>query len=511
MAKEDEEKTAFITSQGIFCYSKMPFGLKNAGATYQRLVDKSFQKKIGRNLEVYVDDLVIKSRTEQEIMRDIEETFRTLREINMKLDPKNAPSGWRKACSWDTSCIQMKKLIAELPTLTVPMEKEELIVYLAAAREAISALLMTEREAKQMPVYFVSRAPQGPEINYTPLEKLVLALVHSWPDTYSEGTNYTYTLRFRFDATNNEAEYEALLSALRIAKQMGMIQYLEKVKTLANSFKKFSIKQVPKSENKKADSLSKIASTKFVHLTKQVPVEELNEKSINEAEVLAVVKEEGDTWMTPIYEFLTEETLPAEKEKARAVRRKSRWDNPFKDWCEKLCIRQRFASVKHPQANGLVERANRSLGEGIKARLDERSKDWIEEVPHVLWAHCTMVKSSNGDTSFSLTYGTEAVIPAEIGMPTNDYGNPPREGLHPSWEVFDETKAKVWLSQNPRSPSLPRLSRQGKDHGLQNDEGRYIMKYISEDYDEEREMEPRPEPNREATPTLRLRSPVVRR
>ncbi|GKC32436.1 reverse transcriptase domain-containing protein [Tanacetum coccineum] len=63
MAEEDEEKTAFITNQGIFCYSKMPFGLKNAGETYQRLVDKAFQKQIGRNLEVYVDDLVIKSRT----------------------------------------------------------------------------------------------------------------------------------------------------------------------------------------------------------------------------------------------------------------------------------------------------------------------------------------------------------------------------------------------------------------------------------------------------------------
>ncbi|GJX15443.1 reverse transcriptase domain-containing protein [Tanacetum coccineum] len=93
-------------------------------------------------------------------------------------------------------------------------------------------------------------------------------------------------------------------------------------------------------------------------------------------------------------------------------------DNPFKDWCEKLCIRQCFASVKHQQANGLVERANRSLGEGIKARLDERSKDWIEELPHVLWAHRTMIKSSNGENPFSLTYGTEAVIPAEIGMPT---------------------------------------------------------------------------------------------
>ncbi|GKE25434.1 reverse transcriptase domain-containing protein [Tanacetum coccineum] len=108
-----------------------------------------------------------------------------------------------------------------------------------------------------------------------------------------------------------------------IAKEPGMIQYLEKVKTVTNSFNKFSIKQVPRSENKKADALSKIASTSFAHLTKQVLVEVLKEKSINEAEVLTVVEEEGNTWMTPIYEYLTEETLPAEK-KARAVQLKSR-------------------------------------------------------------------------------------------------------------------------------------------------------------------------------------------
>nr|GEX42886.1 reverse transcriptase domain-containing protein [Tanacetum cinerariifolium] len=93
-------------------------------------------------------------------------------------------------------------------------------------------------------------------------------------------------------------------------------------------------------------------------------------------------------------------------------------DNPFKDWCDKLNITQHFASVKHPQSNGLVERANRSLGEGIKARPGEGNKNWVEELSHVLWDHRTMIKSSHSDTPFSLTYGTEAVIPAEIGMPT---------------------------------------------------------------------------------------------
>nr|GEV47403.1 protein NYNRIN-like [Tanacetum cinerariifolium] len=62
-------------------------------------------------------------------------------------------------------------------------------------------------------------------------------------------------------------------------------------------------------------------------------------------------------------------------------------DNLFKDWCDKLNITQRFTSVKHPQSNGLVERANQSLREGIKARLGEGNKNWVEELPHVLWAH----------------------------------------------------------------------------------------------------------------------------
>ncbi|GKF48891.1 reverse transcriptase domain-containing protein [Tanacetum coccineum] len=161
MAKEDEEKTAFITSQGIFCYTKMPFGLRNAGATYQRLVDKAFHKQIGKNLEVYVDDLVIKSRTKDEIVRDIEETFKTLREINMKLNPEKCTFrleeemflGYTKGLKvcpdkvdksdfhWTTEAEeafkQMKQLITELPMLTAPMEKEELIVYLAATKEMV--------------------------------------------------------------------------------------------------------------------------------------------------------------------------------------------------------------------------------------------------------------------------------------------------------------------------------------------------------------------------------------
>lgn len=61
MAEEDQDRTAFITSQGVYCYQVMPFGLKNAGATYQRLVNRIFVSQIGRNVEVHVDDMIVKS------------------------------------------------------------------------------------------------------------------------------------------------------------------------------------------------------------------------------------------------------------------------------------------------------------------------------------------------------------------------------------------------------------------------------------------------------------------
>ncbi|GKB07378.1 reverse transcriptase domain-containing protein [Tanacetum coccineum] len=636
-----------------YCYTKMPFGLKNVGATYQRLVDKAFDSQVGRNIEVYIDELVIKSHTEAEMLTDIDETFRT---FFSKSTEKSLPlfktlkkcikkSDFHWTPEAEQAFKQLKQHFSELPLLVAPKPKEELIVYLSASPGAISAVLMTERDAVQTPVYFVSRALQGSELNYTPIEKLVLSLVFAAKRlrsvmlgehniTYRPRTSvkgqiladflvekadespsdtpmFTYALGFQFTASNNEAEYTTLIAGLRITTQMGvrnvhvsvdfklvanqvlgtyfakeenMVKYLEKTKSLISEFANFSISQVPRSKNKKADALSKIASTSFTHLSKQVLVEILKEKSIQEGEVGTVVEEEGPTWMTLIVEYLKDGTLPGDRNEASKLRIKARqyelldgilykrsflkpwlrcvgplqadyvireihegscsmhagprsvvakamqlgyywptmhrdardmirtcndcqihrpvprnpqqpltpitalwpfykwgidiagpfsegpgkvkflivamdyftkwieakavatitgnqvkkftWDNivcrfglpgeivsdngkqfsanPFKDWCEKLNITQRFASVKHLQTNGIKAR----LGEGIKARLGEGNKNWIEELPHVLWVHRTMIKSSHGDTPFSLTYGTEVVIPAEIEMPT---------------------------------------------------------------------------------------------
>ena len=93
MAKEDEEKTSFITPIGAFCYLRMPFGLKNAGATFQRLVCLILKDQLGRNVEVYVDDAVVKSLQVSSHIEDLRETFVNLRKFGVKLNPEKCAFG----------------------------------------------------------------------------------------------------------------------------------------------------------------------------------------------------------------------------------------------------------------------------------------------------------------------------------------------------------------------------------------------------------------------------------
>nr|GEW96214.1 reverse transcriptase domain-containing protein [Tanacetum cinerariifolium] len=571
LAESDKEKTAFHTRQGVYCYTKMPFGLKNAGAMYERLVDKAFDSQIGLNTEVYVDDLVVKSHTEAKMLRDIGETFRMLRKINMNLNPKKCTFGavegmflgymvtpeGIKSCPDKTEAVlqlpspqtikevqslngkldslnrflsksaekslpqfetlkkyikksdfhwtpkaeqafkQLKQHLSELPLLVAPKPKEELIVCLFAFYGAISAVLMTERgtgATKRLRRYFqahpiavitdqpIKQIMSRPDvagrlqkwsvmlgehnITYRPRTSMkgqVLAdFLANFPDesqpdasletqqepwtlftdesscvdgsnaglilTSPEGTEFTYALRFQFAASNNEAEYEALIAGLQIATQMGeggmkasyqgltvriirggplqaVIPY-NVVKPLTPitapwTFYKWGIDIACPFPEGPGNVKFWIVSMDY--FTKWIEAKAV--ATITGSQVKKFV------WDNIVCRF----GLPGEIVLDNSEQFS---DNPFKDWCDKLNITQRFASVKHPQSNGIVKRANQSLGEGIKARLGEGNKNWVEELPHVLWAHRTMIKSSHGNTPFLFTYGTEAVIPAEIGMPT---------------------------------------------------------------------------------------------
>nr|GEV42076.1 reverse transcriptase domain-containing protein [Tanacetum cinerariifolium] len=379
--------------------------------------------------------------------------FKTLKKCTKKSD-------FQWTAEAEMAFKQMKILISKLPMLTAPKEKEELIICLVAAKEAISAVLMMERDMKQVPstssaVYYKilsnlevtgrllkwSFDLEKHDIQYrlrmSVKWKILMDFIMEHDSgaglilTNPKGAEFTYALRFSFNATNNEVEYEALIAGLWIAEQMGvknlqanvdswlvtnqinisyiakeasMIKYLEKVRALTSTFKEFSIKQVPRGENKKADALSKMESTSFAYLSKHVLVKELKEKSIDEKEVLAVVEEEGCTWMTPIHEYLIKEILLEEKTKAKAIHRKA----------------SRYVVT------------NRILYK--KSFL----RPWLCRV-------------SNEETPFSLTYEPKAVIPVDINMPTlrtvevdmikND------EALEISLDLFEEKREQAAIQE----------------------------------------------------------------
>ncbi|GJV03156.1 reverse transcriptase domain-containing protein [Tanacetum coccineum] len=352
--------------------------------------------------------------------------FETLKDIT-----KENKNEYRWTESAEKAFQEMKQCIMGLPLLTTPVKEEMLYVYLAAATEAVSAVLLTERKGKQCPIHYVSRTLNEAERNYAPMEKLALSLLHMsrrlrryfeahpikvitdqplkqilnkaqasgklakysvelgayniayeprsaikgqvLADFLSEapvGTHPEEFFRLPADVpnqdevekwtlftdgasnnkgTNNEAEYEALLAGLRMAKKMqvrdidakvdsklvasqingsyvasstSMIKYLATAKECIAGFRSFVIQNIPRNLNQKADILSKLATHAFDHLTKKVLVEVLAERSTDRKEVSAIVEEEEDNWMTPIIRCLSEGVWPEDKEGRRALRMK---------------------------------------------------------------------------------------------------------------------------------------------------------------------------------------------
>ena len=109
----DHEHTSFLMDKGVYCYVVMPFGLKNAGATYQRLVNRMFKDQLGRNMEVYVDDMLVKSKTSGDHSDDLEEAFAVIRKYGMKLNPKKCTFG----VSSGSSSVLLSAPAAWKPTL----------------------------------------------------------------------------------------------------------------------------------------------------------------------------------------------------------------------------------------------------------------------------------------------------------------------------------------------------------------------------------------------------------
>ena len=141
MVEEDQEKTAFVTSQGLYCYRVMPFGLKNAGAMYQRLVNQMFEKQIGRNVEVYVDDMLVKSKEEENHLDDLKKTFNTLKQYSMKLNPLK--------CAFRVSSGKFLGFMVSQGGIEANLEKVRAILKMSSLRTTKEVQSLTRRVAAQ--------------------------------------------------------------------------------------------------------------------------------------------------------------------------------------------------------------------------------------------------------------------------------------------------------------------------------------------------------------------------
>uniref|UniRef100_A0A7N2N597 RNA-directed DNA polymerase n=1 Tax=Quercus lobata TaxID=97700 RepID=A0A7N2N597_QUELO len=248
MNPKDEQLTAFRTPKGIYCYKVMPFGLKNAGATYQRAMQKIFDNVLHKYVECYVDDLVVKTKRREDHLADLRSVFTRLRKYQLKMNPRKCAFGvtsgkflgfivrhrgieidqskieaiqkmpepknlrelrglqgklayirrfisnlagrcqpfnrlmkkdvhfeWDEACS--NAFALIKRYLLNPPVLGAPIPGKPLVLYIAAQERSLGALMAQEnKEGKERALYYLSRTLNGAELNYSPIEKMCLAL-----------------------------------------------------------------------------------------------------------------------------------------------------------------------------------------------------------------------------------------------------------------------------------------------------------------------------------------------
>nr|ABB47092.1 retrotransposon protein, putative, Ty3-gypsy subclass [Oryza sativa Japonica Group] len=273
MNPPDIPKTSFITPFGTFCHLRMPFGLRNAGATFARLVYKVLGKQLGRNVEAYVDDIVVKSRKAFDHAIDLQETFDSLRAAGIKLNPEKCVFGVdagkllgflvseRALQGAKTRYMEMEKLAYALV-----MASRKLKHYFQAhkvigpsqyplgeilrGKEVTGRLSKWAAELSPFDLHFVARSAIKSQVladfvaewtpvlvpNPEPAEQFwVMCSNRLWSHRGAgvaavlfspNGVPIRYATRLQFDTTNNAVEYEAVLLGLRKAKALGVRRLL---------------------------------------------------------------------------------------------------------------------------------------------------------------------------------------------------------------------------------------------------------------------------------------------
>nr|GEU73303.1 hypothetical protein [Tanacetum cinerariifolium] len=194
MAKDDEEKTGFHTEEGVYYFIHMQKELKNFAATLQRMMEKVLADQRGRNMEIHLEDIEIKRKSKKNLIRDVKETPRKLRRVNIKIDPTMSLFGVKEV-KFLRHMVTVEGLRADPERIQAiilsPTPKKQVANISHSQRRRDSDVMSTtkdgdnkfyttdRKEGIQIHVSYVSRPLQGMEICYTTTEKRVQALIHT--------------------------------------------------------------------------------------------------------------------------------------------------------------------------------------------------------------------------------------------------------------------------------------------------------------------------------------------
>ncbi|GJT06631.1 reverse transcriptase domain-containing protein [Tanacetum coccineum] len=306
-----------------------PLRLKITGGTYQRLVDKVFNDQIGRNLEAYVDDMVIKSTSEEDMLTDIKETFQSFDRKHKRncIRKKGRRTGSHLLCkqSLTGSRAQLPctgKTHTSIGTRSKKAAKILLSIYAKWAIRLGEHDIMFQARGnnnKEKPKDFLIETP--PEDNRKEVGRKT--------DAKLEETKPSCEWKLYTDgASSSDGSGAGLMlidpeEGIYAAKQPAIREYLQRTKETLRRFRSYTMEHIKRNQNKKADALSKLASMTFEHLTKEVLVEVLARRSIEEKEVLQVETKEEESWMTLIHEYLLSGLLSEDSKESRKIRIKA--------------------------------------------------------------------------------------------------------------------------------------------------------------------------------------------
>ncbi|XP_072059858.1 uncharacterized protein [Arachis hypogaea] len=354
MHPKDQEKTAFITEAGNYCYNVMPFGLKNAGATYQRLMNKIFEQQIGQNIEVYVDDMKQIRANSQSIfvsksLQNAELRYPMLEKVALAL----VFSSRRLRPYFQSHTIIVKTGQPLRQILSKPELAGRLIKWAIELSEFDIQYQPRRSIKSQHLVDFVAELTEPCSVTSNPEWSLFVdgasnphgAGVGMLLEN-SEGIALEHSLRFSFKASNNQAEYEALIAGLRLAADLHvdnlkvycdsllvvqqvnhsfqtkdpiLLKYLDIVQQLLNNFSKIEIIHIPREQNPRADVLSKLATTQAYTATLLQSI--LDKPSTETFNILNIVNK--DSWQHPYIQYLRFGFIPEEIEDKSKFRRQA--------------------------------------------------------------------------------------------------------------------------------------------------------------------------------------------